>query len=185
VSVQRYDLDSGTFQLTSNPDCGLNSNGPLAAQAMWVAMDANGQTWVEEGTVHKICQDGSEVKFWYGWMSNPNGFSGFMWTRQISTGAQHRFFLTNGTDGYWRWYVDQTQFKQYYWPNLGFYDAAGLESHDQVGTINPHAYSGMVKQVNWSPWASWQPYGAWYTQPNPPMQGLYADAQDGDAWESH
>lgn len=116
VSVQRYDT---VFTLTHNTYCDTSATRPIVFQTMWLWMDPNATTWLEMGTAHKTCSDGSELKWWFAWMSNPNGFSGYLWTQVITGANQHRFFITNGTDGYWRWYVDQTLEEAYYWPNLG------------------------------------------------------------------
>lgn len=115
-------------------------------------------------------------------MSNPDGFSGPKFTQQIYSGDRHRFFVVNGTDGDWRWYVDQTQVYSYYWPNLGFYDEAGLESYDRYGDIHENFYDAMVKAVNRSNWPSWQSSGA--RSSSPPMGGKYFDSQDGYAFEN-
>lgn len=182
VSVQRYDGTGTNFQMSTNSDCSVDFVPPIAYQSMWVAMDQYGGTWVELGTAHKTCTDGSSTAFWFGWMKNPNGFNWWVFTQQIYTGDQHRFFVVNGTDGNWRWYVDQTQFYNYYWPNLGFYDAAGLESYDGSAGIHEHFYDGMVKTVNWSSWEGWQPSGAWSS--TLPMGGNYVDDQDAYAYEN-
>jgi hypothetical protein len=151
VSVVRYD---SAFTVTSSHCDTTTTNGDAVVyQAMWLAMDAAAYTWLELGTGHKNCSSG-EFKWWYIWM-NPNGFSGYLWTQVISGSVQHRFYITNGTDGYWRWFIDTTQEKAYYWPNLGFWLQAGMESYDPSASAPNHDYDGMVHQVNWSGWQGW------------------------------
>jgi hypothetical protein len=82
----------------------------------------------------------------------------------------------------WRWYIDTTLEYSYYWPNLGYYDNAGLESWDQYGSIPYATHNGMVKQVNWSGWTSWQASpSSWHVGASQ-MAGNYIDAND--AWSS-
>jgi len=157
VSVQRYD---STFTLSPAGSCSTSTapgSGPVLYQTMWLPMDPSAQTWLEMGTGHKTCANGTEFKWWYIWMSNPNGFSGYLWTKQIFGSALHRFFISNGTDGYWRWVIDYELEYQYYWPNLGFYAQAGLESYDSTASAPSHDYNGMVIQHNWSAWTAWTP----------------------------
>lgn len=157
VSVQRYDT---TFTLSPAGSCSTSTaagSGPAIYQTMWIWMDPNATTWLEMGTGHKTCADGSEFKWWFAWMANPNGFSGYLWTQVITGATQHRFFITNSTDGYWRWYVDQTLVEAYYWPNLGARAQAGMESYDASAAAPSHSYNGMVTQHNWSSWAGWTP----------------------------
>jgi hypothetical protein len=172
--VQRSDGTSSVFQLTPNPDCGVDLVSPIAFQSMWVVMDPSASTFLELGTAIKTCTNGTTLEFWYVWI----------YTQVITGGATHRFFVVNGTDQYWRWYVDQTQVYAYKWPNLGFYDEAGLESHDQYAHIHENFYNGMVKTINWGAWTGWQPTKAWSPSLSPPMYGNFTDQNDGFAYES-
>ena len=153
ISVVRYD-NLFTLDYVSGQQCGLYI-APIAYQTMWAVM-ADASRWVEFGTAHQNCDiNGTkfEFKWWYAWVSD--GTSREVWRQDISGVYQHRFFLTNGSDGYWRWYIDVTQMYQYYWLNLAASVSAGLESYDTDTLAPSHTYSAIVKQINWSGWTNW------------------------------
>lgn len=194
VSVQRND---DNFTTASNSQCTYRYNdrtmysGNVVNQAQWVSMSSDSGNWLELGTATKTCSNGSQLKWWYVWMNNPNGFNSFEYTHQITGSAQHRFFLTNGTDGYWHFYIDQTLIYQYYWPNLGFRVDAGYESWDGLAEAPQSYYNGMVKQVDWSGWQSWQANGAWLvvrvdggSPASPPLFGTYTPGNNGYSCET-
>jgi hypothetical protein len=200
VSVQRYDTDATT---TANLDCTIDTSAPVVYYPEWVAIGSSA-TWVELGTAQKNCETGRQIKWWYAWVSNGTS-SQFIWTQQINGNYQHRFFLFNGPGsqdpscshgqgGCWEWWIDQTEVKNYFWPNVGTLAQVGFESWDSGAAAPVTTYSGLVKEVNWSTWQSWVPGSYTDSQrcPNSPpgslwcvdvgVSGNYSDNSDG--WSS-
>jgi hypothetical protein len=73
VSVQRYDEN---MSLSANSDCTDDYTAPVANQSQWVAMNSSGSQFLELGTADVTCSGGGTLKYWYAYMSNPNGFQG-------------------------------------------------------------------------------------------------------------
>jgi hypothetical protein len=208
ISVVHYDP---YMPVPPDPQCGMYGTHPVAYETMWLAIDPYGGTnlydWVEGGTVHQNCPDGSEYKAWYSdfYVWNPSTQSydvHHMSKNQIGIGGQARFFLVQGNSNgkgcgttAWNFFVAKggapVEYGCYPNPNLGYRDEMGLETWDDTCSpaVGQHTYVAALDSINWGAWQSWLPDGGtsgWLTFDDYPqnyMGGAYTNTTDGWAQE--
>ena len=155
LDQSRYDH---TMNISSGRTCGfaftLAANTVYQTQYIYITGHPTGTTWLTFGTDHQC----TGHEWWFGGYGQSNTFHP-LFTRAISTGTQHSFFLyadMSGGTQYWNWHVGSTSL---YGPWAkswkGDHVTAGLQSYYSGLFVVYHTYALYYQVNDTGTWNSW------------------------------